>query len=410
MAAAAGGGGADALKVRDYAPTATAAASPPSPSMSQPSSGQATHAQDSMTAEHAGAGEGSMLEREYVMVEKRTVEINSLADEMANQQPARRDSSQTSTAVAHRPSRGFLTRAPSNATQHVQASVGSATPYPPPQPTATTSLPFAIPGRQTSATPNTYSISSSPRPVSLLSSSPRSQPTTERFPASPLALVGSPTTAIAKALNMASLKIFGSPTDGIFLRRASARRPIPRTVQVDPDEDQVLVDLEDIAQKALVLFDFADSKIIQFMPPTPQTSSSTSLGTPSYFAHVANREQQQQQQVSNPFSAVPISPAMRRTSSSSSERPLVLASSGARGDVLAAEAMVLYLRSLAFLSKGIERARRYWSNRIHDHPASSDLNEGAFSFLLPRRPDQGLTAQGPMCSRAMVPPALQRLL
>lgn len=174
---------------------------------------------------------------------------------------------------------------------------------------------------------------------------------------------------------MASLKIFGSPADGILLRRASTRKPINRTAQVvDPDEDRVMAELEDIAQKALVMFDFADSKIVQILPPTPQTSSSTSLGTPSYFSHVAAREQA----ASNPFSPVPTpsSPSMRRTSSSSSERPFVLASS-AKADVLAAEAMVLYLKSLAFLGKGIEKARKFWSQRHSDQAASADFNEGA---------------------------------
>lgn len=179
---------------------------------------------------------------------------------------------------------------------------------------------------------------------------------------------------------MASLKIFGSPADGILLRRASTRKPINRTAQVvDPEEDRVMAELEDIAQKALVIFDFADSKIVQILPPTPQTSSSTSLGTPSYFSHVAAREQA----ASNPFSPVPTpsSPSMRRTSSSSSERPFVLASS-AKADLLAAEAMVLYLKSLAFLGKGIEKARKFWAQRHSDQAASADFNEGELRSLL----------------------------
>lgn len=285
-------------------------------------------------------------------------------------------------AVARRPSRGFLSRPPSSVGNAnlptAPASTSPVSPYPPPAPTADTGStpPFAIPvGQRATPSPHPYSLSSSPRPLSFLSSSPRSLThPIERFPGSPLALVGSPTAAIAKALNMASLKIFGSPTDGILVRRSSARKPITRSAQVvDPEEDKVLSDLEDIAQKALVLFDFADSKIMQILPPTPQTSSSTSLGTPSYFSHVAAREQS----ASNPFSAVPTpsSPQMRRTSSSSSDRPFVLANS-AKADVLAAEAVVLYLKSLAFLHKGIEKARHHWSNRAPEQVASSDFNEG----------------------------------
>lgn len=143
---------------------------------------------------------------------------------------------------------------------------------------------------------------------------------------------------------------------------------------VDPEEERVLADLEDIAQKALVLFEFADTKVLQILPPTP--SSSTSLGTPSYFSHLAAREQA----ASNPFSAIPTSPSMRRGSSSSSERPLVMASS-AKAEVLAAEALLLYLKALAFLGKGIERARRFWASRPSDSAAAStDFNEAVQWF------------------------------
>lgn len=339
----------------------------------------------------------SILGRDYVVVEKRTVEINALADgaliplsRLRSRLTVMLDFAELASApkrdnaIARRPSRGFLSRPPSSIgtpslpVVPAGASTSPVTPYPPPAaPNADNSAtPFAIPvGQRATPSPHPYSLSSSPRPLSFLSSSPRSLThPIERFPGSPLALVGSPTAAIAKALNMASLKIFGSPTDGILVRRSSARKPITRSAQgVDPEEDKVLSDLEDIAQKALVLFDFADSKIMQILPPTPQTSSSTSLGTPSYFSHVAAREQS----ASNPFSAVPTpsSPQMRRTSSSSSDRPFVLASS-AKADVLAAESVVLYLKALAFLHKGIEKARTYWSNRTPESVASSDFNEG----------------------------------
>ncbi|GAA6017710.1 hypothetical protein JCM11491_001178 [Sporobolomyces phaffii] len=313
----------------------------------------------------------SVLGKDYVVVEKRTVEINALADELANL--PKRES-----AVARRPSRGFLSRAVSS-TGDGTGLISHSPPSPYPNlGDPSTTPPFAIP-RSAQPTPHhPYSISSSPRPLSFLSSSPRSLPPIERFPGSPLALVGSPSAALAKAFsNLSSLKLFGSPTDGILVRRRSLRKPIPRSMTpaaVDPEEDRVLSDLEDIAQKALVLFEFADTKVLQILPPTP--SSSTSLGTPSYFSHLAAREQA----ASNPFSAIPTSPSMRRGSSSSSERPLIMASS-AKAEVLAAEAMLLYLKSLAFLGKGIERARRFWASRPSDSAAAStDFNEAVQWF------------------------------
>ncbi|GAA6004273.1 serine/threonine protein kinase ATG1 [Rhodotorula paludigena] len=342
----------------------------------------------------------SVLGKDYVVVEKRTVEINALADELAQQQPQREG------VVVRRPSRGFLSRPmsslgnpspPTAKPPSPPSSSSPSSPYPP-GPGAqgdTSTPPFAIPQRAQPTPHHPYSLSSSPRPLSFLSSSPRSfSHTIERFPGSPLALVGSPSAALAKAFNnLSSLKIFGSPTDGILVRRSSVRKPIPRSmtapVAVDPEEERVLADLEDIAQKALVLFEFADSKILQLLPPTPAASTSTtSLGTPSYFSHLAAREQAQAQSgaaaASNPFSPVPTSPSMRRGSSSSSDRPLVMAgsaASGARADVLAAEALVLYLKALAFLGKGIERARKHWANRpAEQQAASADFNDAVQWF------------------------------
>ncbi|GAA5873370.1 hypothetical protein JCM3774_000761 [Rhodotorula dairenensis] len=369
----------------------------PNPAVGNPSPGvdvPPTSAVDRFAASTRGAdslmnSNDSVLGTDYVVVEKRTVEINALADELAQLSP-RRES-----IVARRPSRGFLSRPLSSMGNPAAADssppLGSAPPSPyPPVASDGSTPPFAIPPRpQPSHHP--YSISSSPRPLSYLSSSPRSVSyPVDRFPGSPLALVGSPSAALAKAIsNLSSLKIFGSPSDGILVRRNSARKPIPRSmtapVAVDPEEERVLAALEETAQKALVLFEFADSKLLQLLPPTPAASTSTtSLGTPSYFSHLAAREQAQAQSAaaSNPFSAVPTSPSMRRNSSSSSgpDRPMILASS-AKADVLAAEATVLYLKALAFLQRGIERARKHWSNRPSEqHAASADFNDAVQWF------------------------------
>lgn len=71
------------------------------------------------------------------------------------------------------------------------------------------------------------------------------------------------------------------------------------------------------------------------------------------------------------------SPSMRRTSSSSSERPI-----GLKQDVMAAEALLLYIRALAFLQRGIEKARFFWDNRPSSaYEASPDFNEGKLALL-----------------------------
>lgn len=336
----------------------------------------------------------SILGKDYVVVEKRTVEINALADELAA--VPKRDN-----LVARRPSRGFLSRPLSQigqATVNTPPSASSPA-FPPPSAAQNayelaTTPPFAIPAAQRAVSNSgghPYSLSSSPRPLSFLSSSPRSVSGTglDRFPGSPLALVGSPTAALAKALNMASLKIFGSPTDGILVRKSSARKPLSRSSPAaDPDEDRLLVELEDLGQKALVLFDFADSKVVMLLPPTPQASGSTSLGTPSYFSHLAQREAAQAAAAaaSNPFSAVPSSPSMRRTSSSSSERPIwgQGAASGAQADVLAGESMVLYMRALTFLGRAIDKSRRHWAERSPSAPPPSQDFDDSVQWLRAR--------------------------
>ncbi|GAA5961702.1 hypothetical protein JCM21900_000638 [Sporobolomyces salmonicolor] len=376
----------EGVRMRDYgfqrpASTSRPSSESPLPSTTPPSAIERFATSNKGPMDSMSDSNDSVLGKDYVVVEKRTVEINALADELANL-PKREN------AIARRPSRGFLSRPLSSLgnppVSGTSPSLASPTsPYPPSAPVAgdaASTPPFAIPQRAQPAPHHPYSLSSSPRPLSFLSSSPRSLQPIERFPGSPLALVGSPSAALAKAFsNLSSLKLFGSPTDGILVRRRSARKPIPRSMTptsgaVDPEEERVLSDLEDIAQKALVLFEFADTKILQILPPTP--SGSTSLGTPSYFSHMAAREQA----ASNPFSAVPTSPSMRRGSSASSDRPLVMTSS-ARADVLAAEAMVLYLKALAFLGKGIERARRFWASRPSDQAAASaDFNEAVQWF------------------------------
>ncbi|GAA6042868.1 hypothetical protein JCM8097_007200 [Rhodosporidiobolus ruineniae] len=397
--AASGSGGAaeENVRVRDYAvPRSSGSDSrrgsvdSPVPSSGPPSAIERfsnAPANKAAMASSMTDSNDSVLGKDYVVVEKRTVEINALADELAQAAPKQGN------VVARRPSRGFLSR-PLSTTGNQPSSTSPpsssspASPYPP-NADASSTPPFAIPRTAQPAPHHPYSLSSSPRPLSFLSSSPRSvtHPSIERFPGSPLALVGSPSAALAKAFsNLSSLKIFGSPTDGILVRRSSVRKPIPRSMTApaaaDPEEERILADLEDIAQKALVLFEFADSKILQLLPPTP-SASTTSLGTPSYFSHLAAREQAQAQAAANvnPFSAVPTSPSMRRGSSSSSvERPLVVLSA-AKAEVLAAEAMVLYLKSLAFLGKGIERARRHWANRPAEQTAAgADFNDAVQWF------------------------------
>ena len=240
---------------------------------------------------------------------------------------------QRPSVIARRSSRGFLSRP--LGTLQGSPPVGSISPAP----LTSTSSPYPP------YTPASDELSSTP-PFALsaqrsatISQSPRTRPSIIPYSSSPRSnsynlgsmMPAKPGHAIVKAINLASLKLFGNPADGILLRRPSAKRKgIPRFDRVaDPAELSLVAELEDLGQKASVIFDFADSKLLQMLPPTPQSGniSPSTANQPSPF---------------NP------SPSMRRTSSSSSERPV-----GLKQDVMAAEALLLYIRALAFLQRGI---------------------------------------------------------
>lgn len=198
--------------------------------------------------------------------------------------------------------------------------------------------------------------------------------------ASAAAVVGAvPGAAIAKAFTLASLKLFGSPTQGIWLRKRSHRRTIERRddAVADAAEERLLASLEDIAQKAIAIFDFADTRFAM-MGAVLGSSSSTDAGQYSGSAL--------RQSVTSPFVASaspPIGqPAHRpkRTASSSSvdrvpTSPLALSPAHSnpqagsplpavnQAEHLPAEALVLYLKALAFLQKGIEMARDFCATR-----------------------------------------------
>ena len=196
-----------------------------------------------------------------------------------------------------------------------------------------------------------------------------------------LTIVGNSSTAIAKALNMASLKLFGSPSENIWLRRRGHRRPVERTTHpLDPAEERLLDTLEDIALKATVIFDFADSKFF-LMAPQSQLELHASSASP-FFATA-------QPQTLN---AKP-----RRASSASSDKgpssPLGQANdqpassnNSSKPELLPGETLVLYLKALAFLQKGIAAAKVYWATKgATGQTASQDLNDCEYLFMLSPR-------------------------
>ena len=152
--------------------------------------------------------------------------------------------------------------------------------------------------------------------------------------------------------------------------------------------------LEDIAQKATVIFDFADSKVI--LMTNLMVSSAEKAGNAPARATPPIQASQ-----TNPFFANALPKARRSSSSSSTERPAVsplagpatstspgpgqqsgshtplkaATSASVKPELLPGETLVLYLKALAFLQKGIEMAREYVGALPAGQNASPELNE-----------------------------------
>ena len=258
------------------------------------------------------------FERDYVLVEKKAVEVNALADELEASPRLNRN---LQTAMS--PKSGAMVRRATT-----QGTPGSTT------------------GAQTSAS-RAVQIASGRRPDTLHQ---RQNSYERRYGPSP----GSATSAISKALNMASGRLFGvgfSPP--VNLMRGGKSPPITYSpfptypgaqsslvVVGDskgapaPDEDTKFVQVvEEIATRSDVVFGFAEVKYKQLIPAGP---SHPGLG-------------------------------LRNASGDNvADGPL----GGSNEDltieamvIVAEEALVLYVKALALLAKGMDTAARWWDRK-----------------------------------------------
>uniref|UniRef100_V5E9H3 Serine/threonine-protein kinase ATG1 n=1 Tax=Kalmanozyma brasiliensis (strain GHG001) TaxID=1365824 RepID=V5E9H3_KALBG len=286
-------------------------------------------------------GEDSFLGKEYVMIEKRNVEVNALADELAAS-PQNRMS-----LAARRPSR--LSRLSSGA---VPSTSGGQV----------ITAADAVASTQSSRREANTSLVAPGEEVSMLG---------QKLAGFGLTGAGSggPSSALAKAISMASLRLFGVPS-GVSLRDAAAlvrtraqRRGFVRPADpLDEAEMSLLSTLEDLGQKAFVLSEFADSKLAHFFPDGPHQLS---------------------QDLDASTATTGVSPG--RTSAQASGRRVgsISSSSSSALDPLAAEsasaeALMLYVRSLAFLQRAITLTRKHIESRSRPGaPAvtSAELND-----------------------------------
>ena len=258
------------------------------------------------------------FERDYVLVEKKAVEVNALADEL---EASPRMNRNLQTAMS--PKSGAMVRRATT-----QGTPGSTT------------------GAQTSAS-RAVQIASGRRPDTLHQ---RQNSYERRYGPTP----GSATSAISKALNMASGRLFGvgfSPP--VNLMRGGKSPPITYSpfptypgaqsslVVVGDSKGAPVVDedtgfvqaVEEIATRSDVVYGFAEVKYKQLIPAGP---SQPGLGL---------RNASGDNVVNGPFAV--------------SSGDLNIEATV----IVAEEALVLYVKGLALLAKGMDTAARWWARK-----------------------------------------------
>ena len=269
----------------------------------------------------AAAGGTASLEVDYVLVEsRRAVEVNALADELAYS-PHRRASEKQPPRYDALIKRG---------TSYAIGNTGTS-------PVATTTQPrnprAALTEQQRSVSAPVYP----PAPGSQSPSPPGGQgyiPSERRFGTSP-------SSALAKAISMASMKLFGASTPSPpYLQ---SYHPVERGAMVKTggvEEETAVREIEEIALRSNVVYQFAEMKLLQIMP------ASSSTGVPSS----------------------PLTTDRRRDSWKNS----ILTDEA--DATLCSEALALYVKSLALLQKSMDFAARYWQRRGGAGVASARLN------------------------------------
>ena len=177
-----------------------------------------------------------------------------------------------------------------------------------------------------------------------------------------------PGAALAKAFSLASLKLFGSPTEGIWLRKRGLRKLVERRQAYgDPAEERLLASLEDIVQKATAIFDFADTRLM-LMAPASESQSREAVGPGRSYSSpfmsstsppltTQGSSQPMPYRADSPVSPIGPSPT-QSTEAGSRQLPANI-----KAESLPGETLVLYFKAMAFLQKGIELTAQYGSNR-----------------------------------------------
>ena len=149
----------------------------------------------------------------------------------------------------------------------------------------------------------------------------------------------SPSSALAKAISMASMKLFGASTPSPpYLQ---SYHPIERGAMVKAgggvEEETTVREIEEIALRSNVVYQFAEMKLSQIMP--------ASTGVPSSPSTDRRRDSWKNSILTDEADAM-----------------------------LCSEALALYVKSLTLLQKSMDLAARYWQRRGGAGVASARLN------------------------------------
>lgn len=254
------------------------------------------------------------FEVDYVLVEcRRAVEVNALADELAYSPHPR--STENPTRIDALIKRGTSYAIGNTGTSPVTATNQARNPR------------AIVTTEQRSVSAPTYTnVPGSPSP------SPTFIPSERRFGTSP-------SSALAKAISMASMKLFGSSTPSPpYLHALPERGAVVKAAGVE--EETSVRQIEEIALRSNVVYQFAEMKLSQIMPVSAST-------------------------------AVPSSPSGDRRRDSFKNSILTDEADA----MLCEEALALYVKSLALLQKSMDLAARYWQRRGGTGVASARLND-----------------------------------
>ena len=258
------------------------------------------------------------LEVDYVLVESRqAVEVNALADELAY-------------SPQQRTSGNKLPRYNALIKHGTSYAIGN---------TSTSPVATTTPSRNPRAALTSDQRSVSAPVYSHVPGSQSPSPTGQGYIPSERRFGTSPSSALAKAISMASMKLFGAPSPSPPYPQPY--HPNDRGAMVKAtgglEEETAVREIEDIALRSNVVYQFAEMKLSQIIPIS--TSSS-----------------------------IPSSPSSRRDSWKNS---ILTEEADA---TLCSEALALYVKSLTLLQKSMDLAARYWQRRGGTGVASARLN------------------------------------